>query len=486
MFDINKLYYLRENNQLEVKSGKGGLPNSIWETYSSFSNTHGGTILLGVLERNDKTLYPVSLTENEVINLQKQFWDILNNPNKVSLSILNDKNVRVEQMDTSYILVIEIPEASRYEKPIYINDNPLLAYRRNFEGDYKVTRLELSNMLRDQDINSPDSYIVKNKDIRCLNQESIRKYRFSYEKSKEEDHPFSKDSIEEFLKHIKAAALIDGVYRPTKAGLLMFGYDYDILDVYSNYFLDYQDHRYKQGEMRWSNRICSSTGDWSGNLYDFFNRIINHLCEDLPIPFQMEGIYRVDTTPMHKAIREALCNTLSNADFNNTRGLVIRQYEDRIEFTNPGALAMPLDKALTGGFSDARNKMILTIFNNIRIGERGGTGIPRIWAATKDANYPTPILKDEFNPDITELTVFIKRDKLPITSTPTTFLYSNSTEQEQVIIDYIKQYGSIRRIVVEDILGVKQRRANIILTEMLDKKIIISEGVNKGIKYKLK
>ncbi len=51
-FDIKKYDSYRENNRLEVKKAAGGLPNSLWDTYSSMANCYGGVILLGVAEKN--------------------------------------------------------------------------------------------------------------------------------------------------------------------------------------------------------------------------------------------------------------------------------------------------------------------------------------------------------------------------------------------------------------------------------------------------
>ena len=40
----------REDNRREVKKANGGLPVSLWDTYSSFANCYGGVIILGIKE----------------------------------------------------------------------------------------------------------------------------------------------------------------------------------------------------------------------------------------------------------------------------------------------------------------------------------------------------------------------------------------------------------------------------------------------------
>ena len=380
MFSLKQFEKLRENNQLEVKQALQGIPNSVWETYSSFCNSYGGTILLGVGEKKNKTLYTSGLTEIEINNLLKNFWDAINNPAKVSINLLSDKDVQIHQINNDYILVINIPQADKSYKPVYINNNPLFAFRRNHEGDYRCTKAEIQAMLRDQEECSNDSYIIESMDLSVINKDTLEKYRTGYNQHHKEDHPFVKEDDENFLIHIGAAKRgNNGIIHPTRAGLLMFGNFYDITDIYPNYFLDYQDYRNLEGDdMRWSFRITSTNGDWSGNLYDFYYRIAFKLTEDIAVPFKMKGIFRDDSSPMKKAIREALCNTLSNADYHGELGLVIKQYHDRIIFSNPGVLAMPLEQIMVGGESRARNRTILNIFSFVNIGERAGSGFPLI------------------------------------------------------------------------------------------------------------
>ena len=119
MIDLNHLENYKENNRIEAKKALGGLPHSIWETYSAFANTLGGLILLGVEEYRDKSLHAVDLPDPEL--LIGEFWALLNDPNKASANVLSSQDVTIEHVDGKRIIVIRVPRASRFYKPVYVD-----------------------------------------------------------------------------------------------------------------------------------------------------------------------------------------------------------------------------------------------------------------------------------------------------------------------------------------------------------------------------
>lgn len=122
MLDFSRLEQYRENNRIEAKKALGGLPKSIWETYSAFANTLGGIILLGVIETADKTFDSVDLSDPD--GLIREFWHIINDPMKVSVNILAEKDVYVEEVGGDHIVVIKVPRADRAYKPCMLTMTP--------------------------------------------------------------------------------------------------------------------------------------------------------------------------------------------------------------------------------------------------------------------------------------------------------------------------------------------------------------------------
>lgn len=144
LFDLAKFDAYREDNRREVKKAEGGLPNSLWDTYSSFANCYGGVIILGVKENEDGSWDTTGL--KDAAKLKRDFWNTINNRKKVSLNILKDDDIEIYAMDHTddVIMVIYVPIAKREQKPIFINDDLFGGtFRRNWEGiitvqDYRL------------------------------------------------------------------------------------------------------------------------------------------------------------------------------------------------------------------------------------------------------------------------------------------------------------------------------------------------------------
>ena len=490
-FSLAKFDEYREDNRREVKKANGGLPNSLWDTYSSFANCYGGVIILGVKEEKDGSWRTTGL-KNEA-KLRKDFWDTINNPKKVNLNLLADDDVETYLYgpNDDIIMVIYVPMAKREQKPIYINNDIFNGtFRRNYEGDYHCTRLQVKAMLRDQTERTMDMEILDKVSIENLNYDTIHGYRNSHRTLKE-GHPFERLGDSEYLRSIGAAAVSeeDGQLHPTAAGMLMFGNEYDIVRHFPEYFLDYREEM--DSAIRWTDRLQSSSGEWSGNICDFYFRVYNKIIKDVKVPFKMVGGERVDDTPVHKALREALANCLINADYHGVRGVVIRKEADKITFANPGYVRTGKKQMRLGGESDPRNKSLMKMFNLINIGERAGSGVPNIFNVWNDEGFVEPEIEERFDPDRTILTLsFAKKvtkksdEKKATKKSDGKKVTKKTQEQYDAILAFMENGRWYKANELTELLGVKETRTKMLLRALVADKKLEDNGVTKGKTYR--
>jgi len=404
MINIKEILSKGETFHLEVKKAVGGLPDSLWESYSSFANTDGGIILLGVSEENKKLIISgITNAQNKI----KTLWDLLNNRQKVNLNILVERNIYVQKIEEKEIIVIEVPRADRRDKPIFINnDLSNGTFRRNADGDYHCTLSEIKSMLRDQSEIAIDSRVIEELTISDLDKETIAGYRNHFISLKP-THVWNRLDIDNFLHKIGAASRSEsGKLKPTLAGLVMFGTDDVITQVLPDYFLDYREVSRMR---RWDDRVVSNLGEWSGNIFDFFFKVVNKLTGDLKVPFRMRNaVERMNNTPVHIALREALANAVIHADYYGRQGIVIEKRPEEIVFSNPGIFRPNKDEVFDGGISDPRNPNIFKMFALIDIGERAGSGLFNIRTIWQDLEWQKPVWEEKFAPERLILTVPVK------------------------------------------------------------------------------
>ena len=486
LFDLSNFDKYKEDNCREVKKAEGGLPIALWESYSSFANSNGGVIILGVGERQDGTWYTTGLKNAD--KLKRNFWNTIHDTKKVSINLLSDKNVESYEVNGDTILVIYVPRAKREQKPVYIN-NDLFGgcYRRDWEGDYHCSKAEIKGMLRDAADETEDMKIVEQFDISAIDTESLKGFR-NHHKSYRPEHVFNNLPDEEYLERIGAAGYgEDGKLHPTTAGLLMFGEEYHIVREFPEYFLDYREML--DPTIRWTDRLQSSSGDWSGNVFDFFFRVNNKIAKDIKKPFKLEGITRIDDTPVHKAVREALVNCLVNTDYFLPCGVVIKKEDDKLVIENPGGIRTGKKQMLRGGISDPRNKTLMKMFNMIGIGERAGSGIPDIYQVWENEGWPMPVVEESYNPDRTRLSLeFSKKqaiktsDKKQAIKTSDKNKLRKTQEKEELIREYLRQNGLSKTSEIAEYIELSPARTRALLSDMTD---VVVEGANKNRKYRL-
>ena len=209
----------------------------------------------------------------------------------------------------------------------------------------------------------------------------------------------------------------------------------------------------------------------------------NKLKQSLNVPFKISGGTRIDDTPMHEALREALANCLINTDYYGSRGVVITLHPNRITFANPGYSRTGKIQMMLGGISDPRNRGLMKMFNLIDIGERAGSGIPKIVSIWNDEGLKDPIIEEQYDPDRTLITLSLEKKQAIKASDKVSAKSNRTAENHKKILDYLKDNGRSGCAEIAGYIGLSAARTRAILSEM---KEIEALGENRNRTYRIR
>lgn len=492
-WDELDLATLAESVDLECKAaqgrdGRGELPEDVWKTYSAMANTDGGVILLGVQEKPRGSFKAVGLQEVE--RVRKALWDNLHNRKQVSLNLLTDADVSAIEVDGQTVLRIHVPRASRQQRPVYVGSNPLGGtYLRRYEGDYQADEEAVRRLMAERVEDSRDEKVLKGYDFGDLDMDTVAAYRNRFAAVKP-GHVWTDLPLTEFLERIGAWGKNrdEGYSGLRLAGLLMFGRAEVIRDALPHYMVDFQERPEAKTEKRWIDRLVPD-GTWSGNVYDFFRKVYQKLTADLKVPFQLQDGQRVDDTPLHEALREALANTLIHADYSGRVSVLVVKRPDLYGFRNPGRMRIPLELARVGGHSDCRNRRLQTMFQLVGYGDHAGSGLPKIYKNWASQHWRSPLLYELADPEQTlmelRMSSLVPEAALETLTAKLGARFTNLPEAARLALITSQVEGVVSHDRLKQITTEHSADLTKLLSRLVRDALLVSQGAGRGMVYVL-
>ncbi len=386
-----------EWEDFEAKEAKSQLPKSIWETVSSFSNTAGGWIVLGVKQTNNK--FEITGIKN-IEQLEQDFNNTL--AAKQKFNVLIRPVIKKYHFPEGNVLVFYIPLSDK--KPVYYN-NQENTFVRYGSADVRATKEEIDSMYRDQAFGTKTAEVVPGSSISDLNVNSVDNYR-DYMGRFNKTLAYNKLSTPEFLS--KTAVVVDD--KLTYSGLLFFGKQDKILEHFPDFRIDLLEipgTSYSDSTVRYTYRLPEQENLWE-YYFALFERINQRI--DKPFTLTREG-FASDDFPYVEALREATVNLLMHADYFSPAKSRVRIFSNHIEFFNPGGLPKPLKMLMSTDMSIPRNRTIAKLFRLVKLAENAGFGFDRMnkgWRSFSDslpeylAEKDFFVVKFFFNPNFNQ------------------------------------------------------------------------------------
>lgn len=478
LFDLLDRLDVDEGIDLEFKACRDKVPSSLWPTLSAFANTRGGIVVLGVSE-DDGVLAITGVTNAG--RIQQQLTDQLRNPQKLSVEVCGPDDIQRHRVAGVEVIVLRVRSAALRERPVYTERN---AYdgtflRRN-SGDYRASKSEVDRMMRAASPIPADAPVVPGTGLDDLDPEALSRYRQRY-RVERPGSPFNGHDDLRFLRAIDGYRRDDETGREglTVAGLLMFGSEEGIRRWRSRHLIDY---RYEApGSLaRWDDRVV-----WEGCLFSAFEVVYPRLVRDLPVPFALDGPYRVQESPIHVAYREALVNLLVHADDVESDASLVRQTAQSVRFRNPGASRRRDLGPDADDRSDPRNPALVRMFRFIGLADEGGTGLPKIFRAFRDSEFRPPLI-DPGGGDRYEFALRLERIDL-LSPDDRTWLsgLGVQTADERFALIHARDVGTIDNQTLRSLTGMHAFDATRTLTRLRDLGFLEKEGDRRSARYRL-
>ncbi len=371
-----------ETNNIEFKKAKDGVPENLYDTFSSFSNTSGGIIIFGVDEKNNYDI--CGITNPDIFQKRITEQSLMMEPKIRPIITICEYNGKI-------VASAEIPELDVFNKPCYYSGKGKMkgSYIRVGDADLPMTDYEIYSFdafkYKTEDELRSKERIEKN----IFNEISINAFLDKIISIKPNLINLDKDTI------LKMNGIVDKNDYPTVCGILNFGKypqifspnldivavrcstnDYGVEDKNGIRFLD-------------NKRLNGTISEMLKLAISF---VINNIKKATRI--NDSGIREDVLEYPIKAIREIILNALIHRDYSiHTENDPIRLtiFDDRIEISNPGGLYGRLSLDDLGKIhSDIRNPFIASVLETLEVTENRYSGIPTIYAEMKKAGLMEP------------------------------------------------------------------------------------------------
>ncbi len=368
----------KEGEHLEFKLSSSGLSKDIWETVSAFSNEGGGMILVGYEKMGDKYIpagvkNPAKILDDFTSTVSQKF----NFCPVVSANIVEHENKPV--------IVIEVKEAPRYQKPIYIKDaGPIKGgFKRVGATDIRLTDEDIHRYYLER-LGAPDAQPITGSTLDDIDPATLAAFR-NLRRIINANAPELRFDDKGLLKAYNLLSKDSDTI--TAAGLLLFGKE----GIVKRHFPAVRLDIIRIKGIEWGkDRDPFLSKDLIGNLITLRSLAADFLDRFFLVPFHTDKRgERIEENAHRKALREALTNLLMHQNYFHHSPSQIRVYNDRVEFYNPGySLKDPTLFRQPG--SKLRNPSIASVFYDIGWAEAKGTGLKTTIELLKSEGYPIP------------------------------------------------------------------------------------------------